>query len=181
MRHKPVSYVADKITLHWAKIFFCLSFGFLLGTLYLVLDFDEGWGIGKSDARSFRDNVIVESVVGGLFLFAPIFIGVKLGKRSREIVFYSNIRKVIDKIKSLREAETITQQTARDLVMEISNAMGREILEESWWRFEYEIPSIVVEEKKCGICGLDAQLTVEPKKGKCSNCKLNCFVWEEKK
>jgi hypothetical protein len=157
---------------HWLKFLIPFTVVFLARTIYLYF-----WK-GNIGVNNYSDNIEIEFVVGGLFLFVPLLIGFGIAKKEKEIRFYDNIQGILNKIKDLRESGGIKREAARNLVIEISESMGKDILQEPWFKRKFESSITNYEQKECRVCGMDAVITSEKR---CGNCKLNCFAWETEK
>lgn len=109
---------------HWFKIILLLTALFLIGSLIMFFVF------GSCTAGNFRDNIYVEFIIGGLMLMIPIVIAATIGKKIAKGLFYSDIERVIRKIKEEREKENITKHGARNIVKETVSTFGKGILED---------------------------------------------------
>jgi hypothetical protein len=149
------------------SIIVILSILLLVGTYHL----NNKWG---ENASLYKDNVLIELIVGGGLSLIPLFIGIYIGKRSKEIHFNSQIEKLLDLLKENRINGSITEETCRKIVIKVSDFLGKEILAEDWYNNVYTKTNDKNIET-CGVCGLNANVT----SNRCDNCKLHCFHWQK--
>jgi hypothetical protein len=140
---------------------------FIGGSFYLILNWAK-------QASTFGDNILIEVFVGGLFLIIPILFGIFLGKKLKEIQFYDKIKNLLLTVKRHRENGDIEPEATRNLIVEFSNTLGNDVLEEDWLKNVIRVDQ-TYDTKDCGVCGLMAETVNE----KCKYCKLNCFAWKE--
>ncbi|RYZ88393.1 MAG: hypothetical protein EOP04_09505 [Proteobacteria bacterium] len=127
----------------------------------------------KKDATTFGDNILIEFVIGGLFLVVPVLLGVYVGKKSKELQFYTRMKTLLATISSHRKKGDIQQEATRNIVIEFSDALGEGVLDEDWLKNVIR-KDWLFDEKECGVCGLRADVVNE----KCKHCKLDCFAWQ---
>ncbi|MGB7202501.1 MAG: hypothetical protein WBD16_09560 [Pyrinomonadaceae bacterium] len=171
-KDKPMSWLNKNLT--WALAASLIVF--VIATGYLMFDLN-GYARGGWQANYYFDNVLIEVVVGGLFMVVPIFVGVHLGKKLKEYAFYANIKRVIDKIRILRQEGSLAPKKAKELVIEISDSMGQEVLDASWASGLSILPPTPEYIRTCNVCGEDGHL--DDTKTKCRDCKLSCFLWDD--
>jgi hypothetical protein len=158
---------------YWFAIILIFAALFIITSLILFFVF------GNCQADTFRDNIYIEFIIGGLMLMIPIVIAATLGKKIAKGLFYNDIERVIRKIKDEREKDNITKDGARNIVIETASTFGKGILEDPlFMRHSRKFHQITLNDKNCGVCGLKAQLAVNDH---CANCKLDCFAWEDLK
>lgn len=156
---------------NWFKILIAISILFLVASLIMFFVF------GGCNAQTFRDNIYVEFFIGGLMLMIPLVIGATVGKKIAKGLFYSDIERVIRKIKEEREKGNINETGARSIVKESAATFGKGILEDPiFMRLPRKADPILFENKNCGVCGLEAELAIN---NHCANCRLDCFAWED--
>jgi hypothetical protein len=142
--------------------------------IFLVLGinyFYENWG---ENASLYKDNVLIELIVGGGLSLIPLFIGIYVGKKENEIRFYSRIEKFLNTMKRNRIKNNINEKTCREIVIQVSGLFGKEILAEEWQK-KVITETHSKDTEDCGVCGLSAETAA----GHCINCKLNCFHWKK--
>ncbi|MCW3106375.1 MAG: hypothetical protein JWQ09_881 [Segetibacter sp.] len=147
-----------RFTIVWFFVFF-------LGTCYLITK----WCVG---ANTFGDNLLIEFFVGGLFFTLPLIL-TEVILKGRERQVYLKIIPIIKRLKHHREGGTLSEEATRDLVIEVSNSIDKEILEKAWTE-EVIMTHWVKEGTKCEVC----LLRVDKVNDKCEHCKLSCFAWE---
>jgi hypothetical protein len=167
------AFITNFFEKHWFKIILLLLALFLIASLIMFFVF------GSCSAGNFRDNIYVEFIIGGLMLMIPIVVAATIGKKIAKGLFYSDIERVIRKIKEERENENITKLGARSIVKETVSTFGKGILEDPLFeRLSKTSDPISFENMQCGVCGLEAELAIN---NRCVNCKLDCFAWEDLK
>src|SRR5258705_7712505 len=80
------------------------------GTCYLIFK----WG---ENANTFGHSILIEFFIGGLFTIVPVFLGVYIGKKYKEIQFYNRIKNLLNTIKLHRKSGDITSAATRNIVI----------------------------------------------------------------
>lgn len=157
--------------IHNRKYIYGFSFIFICG---LVFTMHQLW---DKPVINYSENFIVSIIIGFLFAFIPLLIGLDIGRKTKSRLVYYQLKEILEKISTQNDFNDPKRQNeTQELVMTIGQVFKDDINENSW------IQSIIkknieqtIESTDCGVCGKKVDKIDE----KCSNCPLNCFAWEK--
>lgn len=176
--HNIKSKNMNKIYAHFIRNFsYYWIIASIITCVFCIFYFKSHW---NDEANCYSDNVIIEILSGVILSSIPLIIGYYVGQRFSNDVLLLNMRAMLKKISEKRKSGDFKDDyVARNLVIDISSELGREITNNDILSKISEKATIKAQSNTpCKICNLKYDFDIVNEKPKCRHCKLYSLAWD---